>query len=274
MSSDTPHPLRRYRLVIVLLIAGTLAGILHNRTTDRGRPDPVTVVVRSILAPPASGLGAAARFFSTETGGLFHGRALAKENFALRQRVAELEAKSAAAEEAAIRYNRLRADLGFMASAKPAPLPADLLTRRPDPKFDTLLLSRGSRDGIRVNSVVTTRTGLVGRVFETTPTTASVLMITDQNSGVGARVQRAASRAAGVIKGENTDSLQMIYLPQSADIKAGDVIVTSGLGGVFPPGLVIGTVKAVKADTGNSLKIATVTPQVDADTLEEVYVTP
>lgn len=274
MSDDTPSPLRRYRFAIFLLIAGTVVGVYHNRTTDKSKPDPVVVVVRSVFAPPANALGTFSRWVSRETGWIFHGRSIAQENLLLKQQVAELESKSAVAEEATLRYEHLRSDLGFVQKAQPRLLAADLVTRRPDPKFDTLVISRGSGDGVHVDSVVTTKMGLVGRVFETTPTTASVLLITDQNSGVGARVQRAQSRATGVIKGDNTSSLSMIYLPQAADIKPGDKIVTSGLGGIFPPGLVIGTVKTVRADTGNSLKIATITPQVDPDTLEEVYVAP
>lgn len=183
-----------------------------------------------------------------------------------------MEQENAALREAAIKYESLRADLGFVRAQKTSLLAADVIARRPDPKFDTLVIARGGADGVRPNSVVVTREGVVGRVFEVTPGTASVLMLTDQNSGVGARVQRAKSRATGICKGDNSKALSLVYLPNDADIKLGDRIVTSGLGGVFPPGLPIGTVVDVRAEEGNFLKSARLRPFVDFDRLEQVYV--
>ena len=98
--------------------------------------------------------------------------------------------------------------------------------------------------------------------------------MTDQTSGVGAVVQRAESRIKGVCKGDNSPFLYVAYLPNNADIRPADTIVTSGLGGVFPPGIRIGTVKGVMADEGSLNKRASVQPAVDFDKLEQVYVLP
>ena len=218
--------------------------------------------------------GRVSRWFSEETGWIFHGKALADENKNLKLRVAELEGDNARLREAQINYDRLRQDLKFVLPRQNRLLAADVIARRPDPKFDTLLIGRGSRDGVQQNSVVLTRNGLVGRVSEVGPTTAAVLMLSDQNSGVGARVQRAKSRATGVCKGENGPLLSLVYLPSDSDIKIGDPIVTSGLGGIYPSGILIGTVREVKTDVGNALKQARIAPFVDFDRLEEVYVMP
>src|SRR5581483_2233569 len=216
--------------------------------------------------------GQVSRWCGEQTGWLFQGRALAEENRRLRERVAALEGENAALREAQINYDRLRDDLGFVHSQPRRLLAADVIARRPDPKFDTLVISRGSRDGVQPYSVVVTRAGLVGRVFEVTPGTASVLMLTDQNSGVGARVQRANSRAIGICKGDNTAKLALIDLTNDADVKVGDAIVTSGLGGIYPPGLLIGTVTEVRAEEGNIMKAAHMRPCVEFNHLEQVYV--
>jgi rod shape-determining protein MreC len=251
---------------------GTLAGAWHNHQVDRGKSDIVVGAVRGVVAPPANALGRVSHWFGDQTAWIFQGHALAEENRRLQARVTELEGENTALREAQYKYDQLRADLGFVHAAQSKLLAADIIARRPDPKFDTLVISRGSRDGVRPNSVVVTRDGLVGRVFEVTPGTASVLMLTDQNSGVGARVQRPASRATGICKGDNSAQLSLVYLPNDADIKVGDVIVSSGLGGVFPPGLLIGTVAQVKAEEGNLLKSARLSPRVDFNRLEQVYV--
>ena len=159
-----------------------------------------------------------------------------------------------------------------MQSHQPPLLAADIIARRIDAKFETLLLARGERDGVKLDSIVITRNGLVGRVLEVTATTASVLMITDQKSGVGARVLRPESRALGICKGDNTNLLTLTYLDNDADIRVGDEIITSGMGGVFPSGIRIGVVKEVKIDPASAIKTAKLTPYVNFDRVEEVYI--
>lgn len=265
---------RRYWVAATMVVLGILLGVWHNYASGRSSQDPVVGAVRGTVGPPATLLGRVSRWFSDQTGWIFHGRALAEENQRLKARVADLEGENAKLREAQTNWDRLRNDLGFVRNDRGTKLAADVIARRPDPKFDTLILSRGSRDGAKINSVVLTRNGVVGRVYEVTPGTASVLLLTDQNSGVGARVQRAESRATGVCKGRHDAFLSLVYLPGDADIKPGDVIVTSGLGGIFPPGLMIGTVMEVTPEVGNINKTARVRPQVDFDRLEEVYIVP
>ncbi len=272
MRSEEKPRARRFGVAVILVALGAATGAWHNKTTDRGHSDPVAGTVRGVVAPPANAIGRVSRWFSDQTGWIFHGHALAGQNQKLRARVAELEGQNTRLLEAQIRYEHLRDDLKFVKTTPLNLMAADVWARRPDPKFDTLLIGRGSSDGVRINSPVMSRSGLVGRVIEVGPNTASVLMLTDQNSGVGARVQRVGSRATGVCKGDNSGLLSMVYLPSDADIKPGDVVVTSGLGGVFPLGLFIGVVKDVRTDAGNALKIGRIAPKVDFDRLEEVYV--
>ena len=269
----SPHA-RRYWAVLIFVVLGTLIGIWHNNRNDRSKPDYIEGGVRGLVAPPANALGKVSRWFGGQTQWLFSGHSLADENRRLKERITELEGENAALHETQINYDRMRDDLGFVKQDDRPKIAADIIARRADPKFDTLLISRGSGDGVKPNSVVVTRNGLVGRVFEVTPGTASVLMLTDQKSGVGARVQREESRAVGVCEGDNSTVLMMLGLSSEADIKKDDVIVTSGLGGIYPKGLVIGTVLDVKADEGNVGKVVRVKPRVDFDHLEEVYVLP
>jgi rod shape-determining protein MreC len=207
-----------------------------------------------------------------QTGWLFRGKQLDSENRKLAERVAQLEGENTLLKDQAVRYEQLRNDLGFVKQSPKALLAADIIARRIDSKYETLLVARGTNDGVKVDSAVVTRNGLVGRVFETTATTAAVLMITDQKSGAGGRVLRANSRAIGVCKGDNSNTLTLTYLENDADIVAGDEIVTSGLGGIYPPGIRIGVVREVKVDPTSAIKTAKVVPAVVFDKLEEVYI--
>ena len=274
MRSDRRTGPRRYGPVLIFLMLGTLAGAWHTRATDRGRPDMVAGAVRTVIAPPAQLLGHISRWFGSQANWILRGHSLAAENRKLTQRVADLETENARLREADIENERLRRDLGFMDRAKQRWLGADVLERRSNSDFDTILISRGSRDGVHPHSVVMTRSGLVGQVSEASPTTSAVVLLTDQQYGsVGGRVQRPNSRAEGVCKGNYSGLITMIDLRNEADIKPGDQIVTSGYG-VFPKGILIGKVKDIKSDEGGLTKTARLIPAVDFNQLEEVYVLP
>lgn len=271
MRSESKPNGRRYWIALGFIVAGVAAGSMHARAVDSGHGDVVVTVVRGAVAPPARVVNGVFDWVGGQVSWIFRGRASAEEIDSLRGEVAQLKAENARLTEARIDLDRLKQDLGFVHSKSVPPLAANVIARRSDPKFDTLMIDHGSSDGVHPNSVVVSRSALVGRVFEVTPNTASVLMLTDQNSGVGARVQHADSRAVGICKGDNTGELSLVYLPSNAAVKAGDVIVTSGLGGVYPAGILIGTVLSVANEEGNVQKTARVRPGADFDRLEEVY---
>lgn len=289
MRSERTRHARRYWVALIFLLAGCLAGAWHNRAAGRGRQDMVSGTAQAVVAPPARAVGGISRWISNQTGWLLHGRAISEENRRLRARIEELEGQNAACKEAERENEQLRQDLKFVGSQKTALLAADVLARRVNPDFDTIVISRGSRDGVHINSIARTRAGLVGKVSEVSPFSATVILLTDPNGGVGARVQRASSHdAIGVCKGDYNALVPLIDLPGDADIKIGDLIVTSGFGTAiqpaakgmpsvfqtYPKGLPIGVVVSVQGEEGSVSKIARVRPVVDFDRLEQVYVLP
>jgi len=289
MRSDRTPPARRYWIAFLLVIAGILVGAWHNRTTGVGRTDPVSGVAQMIVAQPAKMVHGISGWIGGQTGWLFRTRALASENVRLRNRVEELERQNTELTDMARRYEQLRSDLGFVHPLDPRPLAADVVARRVTSDFDTIVISRGSQDGVHTNSVVRTRTGLVGKVSEVSAMTATVILLTDPNGAVGGRIQRAGAHdGVGVCKGDYGALVPMIDLPTDSDIKPGDLVVTSGFGTVvaggtkknphlfqtYPKGIPIGTVVSVKDEEGTVGKIARLKPIVDFGRLEEVYVLP
>ncbi len=268
---------RKIFVVLFCTALGIAIGIWHNRQVARGRSDFVTSTVRTVTAPFVSFLNAGGRWFSGSFGWLWRGRSLDAENRKLRDDNARLREDNALLAEANITVQRLRAQLGFEITPPRGKIAADIVSFRPNPNFETMVINRGSRDNIRPKSVVISPKGVVGQVFSVTPTTADVLLLTDSAAAVGAMVQRPESRARGVCKGNSSPTLNMAYVDGSADIKPGDVIVSSGMGGaegVFPKGLPVGTVLSVSKDASGSTKRVTVRPMADIDRLEEVYVLP
>lgn len=133
---------------------------------------------------------------------------------------------------------------------------------------NVLLLNVGRNEGSATNASVLVPEGIVGRVVQTSNTTSLVLTLLDMNSRVPALVQR--TRARGIVAGINGQKLSMEYIGKDEDIRIGDQILTSGIAGSFPKGLIIGTVQEVReGDTGLFQRVV-IQPAVDFDRIEEV----
>lgn len=191
--------------------------------------------------------------------------------------------------EQAARADRLEALLGLKERELGPTVPARVLGSDATHWFRSLMVDRGSFDGVTVGDGVIAPEGVVGRVAKVTHTSAQVLSIHDRGSVIPARVQR--SRQAGVLvggvrasqverlAGEAGGTLpppellaELKYLHRSADVQVGDAVVTSGQDGRFPPGVPIGTVvRVVRAKTETFLKVY-VAPVLDFGILEEVLI--
>lgn len=148
-------------------------------------------------------------------------------------------------------------------------LASSVIAREPGNWFQALLLDRGERSGVKKNSIVVTPEGLVGRVIKVNKSSSQVLLITDPGSEIGALVQR--TRIQGVIQGRKRD-LILKYLPLEADVREGDLVLTSGLeGGLFPKSLVIGRIKKIEPSHPQDLFLKIVViPEVNLSSLEEL----
>jgi rod shape-determining protein MreC len=266
---------RRIVPVLICIVLGTALGIWHKAAIARGANDPVTNALRTVLSPVVRTSNAVADWFGRTAGALFRSRSLARENARLRRQVAALTEEINDLREAGIRAERLESALGFVRSSPPTKLPAQVIALGPSQSFETLVIGRGTRDGVGRGAVVVSPAGLVGHVYDVAPTTATVMLASDPRGSVGAMVQRAESRVVGICRGVGGRILRFGYLHRESDVRVGDILITSGLGGsggVFPKGLVIGAVTSVREDPATSAKSAIVRLAVTPDRLEEVVV--
>lgn len=157
-----------------------------------------------------------------------------------------------------------------------ASVPATVIARDPSNILSTIVLGAGTDQGIAVGHVVLSEQGLVGRVSEVGTNYAKVLLITDPSHAVSALVE--GSRATGIVRGQYGDSLVMDWLPQTESVKAGDVVVTAGLGlgeqirSLYPKGLVIGKILQLQNAESAAYQRAIIAPAVDLRRLENVLV--
>ena len=136
------------------------------------------------------------------------------------------------------------------------------------PSFRTLTIDKGTQDGVRADMAVIAPGGVVGRVVLPTARAAKVQLLIDGEAGAGAMIER--SRVQGVIEGTG-DGLRLVHVPGTADIKVGDTVVTSGIEGFYPKGLVIGQIQSAERSAGEYSQVV-IRPAVDYSSLEAVLV--
>lgn len=192
------------------------------------------------------------------------------ENRRLTERLRILEAENHRASEIELQNQRLQELLEFRAQ-----IPTDAVAARVTGKdasgwFQTVTIDRGDADGIRPGMAVVCAEGVVGRIAQTSRHAARVLLISDHNSGVDALTQR--TRARGIVEGSPNGACAMKYIKRTEDVDVGDVVVTSGLDGIFPKGLLVGRVTGVTRKDYGLFQVAVVVPMVEFSKLEEVLV--
>jgi rod shape-determining protein MreC len=146
---------------------------------------------------------------------------------------------------------------------------AEIIASSPSPDFRTMTIDKGTLYGLQPDMAVIAPGGVVGRVVIPTARSAKVQLLSDRNAAVGALIER--SRAQGVAMGGDDQHLKLEYVSETADVVVGDLVVTSGIDGIFPKGFTIGSVDIVEK-SGTSYKRITIKPAVDFSSLEEVLV--
>lgn len=187
---------------------------------------------------------------------------LKRENDTLKLQLTQLQSKAAEADRLAalLKFRQTNLDVP-MASAR-------VIGGSADSASQTIYLDRGERDGIRRNMGVITPDGVVGKVIESYKDTAQVLLLTDKDSGVGAKL--AESGLQSPVGGTGEPLLIMKYIPNDDDVNSGEHVVTSGMDRIFPRDLPVGTIAEIKA--GNPFKQIRVRPAANLQRLDEVFV--
>jgi rod shape-determining protein MreC len=192
-----------------------------------------------------------------------------RENQALRAENSRLKLDNSVLNELLAENERLRDSLGFKRLQPLSAVPAQVIGKESSPLSSTITLNKGAEDGFMKDMAVITPEGVVGRVHAVLPHTSKVLLITDPGSTLAVRVMR--NREEGLLEGKLANCA-LKYVSYYADIQEGDLLVTSGLDGVYPKGLAVARVAKVAKHEASAFQTVLAEPAVRFSRMEEVLV--
>ncbi len=193
-----------------------------------------------------------------------------QRNEELSSRLVLLEEENLQLREALVASGRLERIAEIRADFEVPMLSSELVGVDPSPWFRSVLVDRGQTHGVLSGMPVISELGLVGLVTATSTRASKAKLVLDRQSAVDGIVQRSRSR--GIVRGRGTDQLDFEFVVRGSDVRIGDVVISSGLGGVYPKGIRIGEVTAVSDPGSELLQTAKLVPAVDFGRLELVFV--
>jgi rod shape-determining protein MreC len=262
---------RRPTLLFILVLAGLFV-LMSLSSQTRYVGETRTLAERTVMTifSPVPKL---VNWIGGTTKDMYHGyldmRRAVNENVDLRRKVASLTTENLKLRQSEGDLRRLRSLLSYSEQFDMQTSMAQTIMLDTAGRFKSIIIDRGSADGVEVNDVVANANGLIGRVVLVTNDLAKVQLVTDNNCAVGSLVER--TRRQGVTRGNGSAVVEMFDVPSLADVQPGDRVLTAGIDGIYPKGIPLGTI--TKSVAGQSLfKTITVKPLVDFGAVEEVIV--
>lgn len=197
-------------------------------------------------------------------------RNVRRENEILTARLREMVRRESLVHEIVKENERLTKLLGFKSRISAPTVAASVVGEDGYPWFRTVVVDRGTSSGIVEGAPVVAASGVVGQVVRVAPDSSRVLLFTDPASSISGVIQR--SRARGVVRGRGGGRAALEFTLREEDVKVGDMVVTSGIGGIFPKGIPIGEVTVVRKGEYGVFQTIEIRPAVDLARLEEVLV--
>ncbi|MFH1136002.1 MAG: rod shape-determining protein MreC [Pseudomonadota bacterium] len=258
----------RFFIVIFLGVMVLLAIMVHS-DPEKAPSLPERILLEAVAAVQ-NGFVTSARGIEEAWRGYFFLVGLREENNELKKALTRSHTQINQLREAGLANQRLNRLLNFQDSAKFPAIGARVVSWDPGPWFKTMTIDRGESAGLRPGMPVICDLGVVGRIVETSPHFSKVLLIIDYNSSIDAVIQR--NRVRGILAGKSEAQCALKYVLKNDDVVRGDLVTSSGRGGVFPRGLVLGSVVRVRKPGHDIFLEVEIAPAVDFDRLEEILV--
>ncbi|MDR2443101.1 MAG: rod shape-determining protein MreC [Deltaproteobacteria bacterium] len=253
--------------VLLIIVCLTLLSLSAQRSYEESTFNSATL---QTMGPVSSILGRLANQVEGIWLGYFNLIDVRRENEQLRKVIDRQSRQIVALNEEHLANERLRRLVAFHDQPPGRYLSAKVVGWDPSPWFQSLVVAAGTADGVSLDAPVMTERGVVGRVVELAPHYAKILLLTDSASSVDAFVQR--NRVNALLTGRGQKAMTLDYIRKIDDVRPGDLVVTSGLDGIFPSGLPLGSVTVVDKQSLGLFLAAEVSPMVDFDRLEEVLI--
>ena len=265
------HPPGRYRtpllLVLTLLLVFSVLSLGLKRSPALSK---VQEMVVSMTAPGLEGLEYVGRSAKQLWQGYFYLVGVRRQNAELQRQLEEFKQREVRFQEAQQALTRLEVLLDLKRQVALPVIGARVIAYDPTLWSRSAIINQGKAQGVKEGLPVLAPQGIVGRIVAVYPEYSKVMLIVDRKSGADAMVQR--TRIRGILKGKGGNRCSLEFVPKSADVQVGDLVLASGLVGLYPKGLVFGKVTAANKKNPGVFQEIEVTPNVDLSTLEEVLV--
>lgn len=258
---------------VVLIIIVTSLILMGTTGLERGRVSGLEQGAQEIFSPLQHGVEYLRGYVSRLEQFYGNKEKLVEENRRLREEIDRIRIENERLREYGMENRRLINLLDFRDSSRENMNleAARVIARSPNSWYRTITIDKGVKNGVNLNMVAISPDGLVGRIISATSDSSVVLLITDREGAVGAVLQE--DRIPGIVEGLGVGNmLGMSHMPYYSDVKKGSKVVTSRFSEIYPPGIYIGRVENVSAESTGLTKNATITPGVDFDKLEEVFI--
>ena len=257
--------------LLILLILLTLSSMLVGETPRRSvNENFVQRLLFDIASPVQSVIRIPIRFILKTWEDYVHLIDLKSENEVLKGRLLVQEKEILEYQEALVSSGHLQRLAEMREDFQIPLLPAKIVGQDVSPWFRSILLERGGNGLVRGGMPVVADTGLVGIITATSPTTSRAMLILDSQSSLSGTVQR--SRARGLVRGTGTWLLDFVLMVRGDDVEPGDVVLTSGIDGIYPQGLKIGEISRVNYAEERLVPVAELAPAVDFGRMEQVFI--
>ena len=267
----------RHNGILILIIAVLLAAITAVASYAlKGTANPLSNALGVVTTPIRNGVSSFVGWAEGVYNYSFRYQELEEENQRLRSQIAELEEKAREGEAASKETELLREALGLRAKRSDFVLESARVTARSTSNWaSTLTLSKGSVQDVAAGDCVVDAAGnLVGIIDEVGSNYSVMITVVDANLQMGGIVSRTDSTA--MLEGDFTlmqeGRLKMTYLPENTELLTGDLVLTSGLTGIYPSGLVVGAIESLHTDPSGMSRYAVLAPAADLDRLVEVFI--
>lgn len=260
-------------LIVTVLILSIAIGVLNATKSEvsfvENALEIVITPVQKVFTSASNGVSNFFGYFSNKKALQAEIDSLKKENSELKQQLVKNEAAYNENEQLRKLLNLKSNNVEFEFEA------AEVIARNPSNWYNSLMVDKGATDGIALNqTVVSSGNTLVGRVSEVGTTWSRITLVTDAEHAAGAQISRSGEYGIceGDTSGTSEGGCRMSFVSKNADIIVGDTVITSGLGGIYPKGLVIGKVQKIRPDIQGISQYATIKPEADFKNLKTVFI--
>jgi len=257
-----------YRLYISIVATLIVLFFLMYQTYNEQGTSRFQMVVQTITYPVQTSVQSVVSTIKNTWNSYINLIEVKEENKQLKQQMMDMEEKLNQHIENSVQFFRLRSQLLFAQKKARNEIFSEIIGESADNTHQIRLINRGSNQLLQRNYIVIRKEGLVGRIQSVSPYQSSVQLIIDHRSRVPALIQR--KRVRGLIYGTH-DSMEMRQINQHAKIKIGDRVISSGLGNLYPKGILIGWVSGINREPHELFKTARLDSAVDFNQIEEVF---